>query len=57
MSVALFEGFQASLICFYGKTNMWMKMSVGRWWNDTDRVNNMWMILTGENNMWMILTG
>jgi hypothetical protein len=31
------EGSQALLIGRSGKTNMYMKMSVENWWNDTDR--------------------
>jgi hypothetical protein len=33
-----FAGPQASPICPSGKGNMLMKISVGCWWNDTDRV-------------------
>jgi len=29
-------GFQASTVCPSGKSNMWLKMGVERWWNDTD---------------------
>ena len=33
----LFGGSKASLVCPSSKGNIWMKMSVERWWNDTDR--------------------
>jgi hypothetical protein len=35
--ITFLEGSQASPICPSGKSNMQMKMSVERWWNDTDR--------------------
>jgi hypothetical protein len=35
----LLEGSQASPVCPSGKSNMYMKMSMEHWWNDTDRGN------------------
>ena len=36
-SRALLESDQASLVCPPGKNNMYMKMSLDRWWNNIDR--------------------
>jgi hypothetical protein len=33
----LFEASQTSPVCPSGKSNVWVKMSVEHWWNDTDR--------------------
>ena len=35
----LFRGSQAASVCPSAKSNMYMKMSVEQWWNDTDSGN------------------
>ena len=37
--IALFEGSQVSPVCHCDKSNTKMKMSMERWWIDTDREN------------------
>jgi len=46
------EGSQASLICYSGKTNPWMKMNMECWWNDNDRVKTE---VLGENRVPVLL--
>ena len=33
----LLQGLTDSPVCLSGKSNIYMKMSVEHWWNDTDR--------------------
>jgi len=38
LQTVLSEASQASPVCPSGKSNVWVKISVEHWWDDTDRV-------------------